>query len=137
VLSRANMPLDHARAHLLHGEWLRREGRRPEAMERLRTAHRMFTTMGALGFADRARVELHAAGSHAIRHPVRADRVLTSQEEQAARLAGRGLTNQEIATSLFISENTVAYHLKKVFKKLGIASRRELGALMARHDSGE
>lgn len=124
-LRRARVPLDHARAHLLYGEWLRKEGRLTDATGQLDLAHTMFTDMGTGAFADRARSELAEAGGHADL-PVARDRVLTPQEEQIVRLAARGLTNREIATTLFVSESTVAYHLKKVFRKLNVTSRREL-----------
>jgi DNA-binding CsgD family transcriptional regulator len=126
LLDRARIPLDQARAHLLYGEWLRRQKRRADAVAELRAAHEMFTSMGTRGFADRARTELHAAGARVGRRVPDSARALTPQEEQAARLAGRGLTNREIAATMFISENTVAYHLKKSFRKLGVSSRREL-----------
>jgi DNA-binding CsgD family transcriptional regulator len=132
-LEQARMPLDQARAHLLYGEWLRREKRRSDAVTQLRTAHGMFASMGAEGFAERARIELRAAGARA-RHRPAAEaeaRVLTSQEEQVARLAARALTNREVATRLFISESTVAYHLRKAFRKLGVSSRRELARVLA------
>jgi DNA-binding CsgD family transcriptional regulator len=126
LLDRARIPLDQARAHLLYGEWLRRGKRRADAVAQLRAAYEMFTSMGTGGFADRARTELHAAGARAGRRVPDSARALTPQEEQVARLAGRGLTNREIAATMFISENTVAYHLKKSFRKLGVSSRREL-----------
>lgn len=120
LLGRVRMPLDHARACLLYGEWLRREKRRSDAVAQLRLAHEMFTSMGAKSFAERTGVELRAVGAGPARHG------LTAQEERVARLAASGMTNREIATSLFISESTAAYHLKKVFRKLGVSSRREL-----------
>lgn len=125
-LRRARVPLDHARAHLLYGEWLRRKRRIEDAATQLRVAHDMFAAAGAGGFADRAHSELSAAGGHAGRRVVEDDRVLTPQEEQVSRLAARGMTNKEIAATLFISESTAAYHLKKVFRKLNLTSRREL-----------
>ncbi len=123
LLERARMPLDHARARLLYGEWLRRAKRRSDAVAQLRSAHEMFTSMGAKGFAERTCIELRAVG---VRGPAAARRGLTAQEDQVARLAARGMTNREIATSLFISESTAAYHLKKVFRKLDVSSRRDL-----------
>ncbi|MDV3130227.1 AAA family ATPase [Mycobacterium sp. 21AC1] len=116
-----------ARTHLIFGEWLRRENRRGEAREELRIAHEKFTQMGADGFAERARRELHAAGEPLRKE--RADRApvpLTTQESYIARLAGDGYTNSEIAGHLFISPRTVEWHLSKIFAKLGVSSRREL-----------
>jgi DNA-binding CsgD family transcriptional regulator len=127
LLGRVKVPLDQARAHLLYGEWLRREKRRTDAIVQLRAAHGMFTSMGTGGFAGRARKELHAAGARVGRQVSDSGRVqLTPQEEQVTRLVGQGLTNREIAATMFISESTVAYHLKKTFRKLGVSSRREL-----------
>lgn len=118
---------DLARAHLLFGEWLRREHRRSEARQELRTAHGMLEAMGMDGFAERARRELQATGEIT---PSRAgaagDRQLTAQEAQIARLARDGLSNPEIGARLFLSARTVQYHLSKVFAKLDISSRGEL-----------
>src|SRR5579859_3164873 len=119
-----------ARAHLLYGEWLRRERRRGEAREHLRTAYQMLDEMGMEGFAERARRELLATGETADHRAERAAAhgaaALTSQEDQVARLARDGLSNPEIAARLFISARTVQYHLSKVFAKLGISSRGQL-----------
>jgi DNA-binding CsgD family transcriptional regulator len=119
-----------ARAHLLYGEWLRRAGRRTDAREQLREAYEMLTVMGVGGFAERARRELLATGENVRKRRVETTGDLTSQEAQIARLAGDGLSNQEISTQLFLSPRTVEWHLRKVFAKLGITSRRQLrGAL--------
>jgi DNA-binding CsgD family transcriptional regulator len=115
-----------ARAHLLYGEWLRRERRRLEAREQLRTAHEMLSTMGAEAFAARAERELLATGERARRRADETRDDLTAQEAQIARLARDGLSNAEIGTRLFISPRTVEYHLHKVFGKLNIGSRQEL-----------
>ncbi len=118
--------LDLARAHLVFGEWLRREHRRVDAREQLRAAHDMFATMGALAFAERARRELLATGETVrARTPDTRDQ-LTAQEMQIAQLARDGLSNPEIGARLFISPRTVQYHLHKVFAKLDISSRTEL-----------
>jgi DNA-binding CsgD family transcriptional regulator len=120
---------DLARAHLLYGEWLRRERRRGEAREQLRTAWEMLDEIGMEGFAERARRELLATGETAGKRAVQAARsgtTLTSQEAQVAKLARDGLSNPEIAARLFISARTVQYHLGKVFTKLGISSRGQL-----------
>lgn len=124
---KTRMRVDLARAHLLYGEWLRRERRRGEARERLRQAHAMFEEMGIAGFAGRARRELRAAGGPAPhRDQPGVSQHLTAQEAQIAMLARDGLSNREIATRLFISAHTVQYHLRKVFPKLGITSRSQL-----------
>jgi DNA-binding CsgD family transcriptional regulator len=115
-----------ARAHLLYGEWLRRERRTAEARDQLRAAVAMFDDMGMEAFADRARRELRAAGGTPRRRAVTTAVQLTAQETQIARLAGEGLSNPEIATRLFLSPRTVQYHLGKVFAKLGITSRAQL-----------
>jgi DNA-binding CsgD family transcriptional regulator len=115
-----------ARTHLLYGEWLRRERRRRDARWHLRVAQRMFAAMEGEAFAERARVELRATGEHARKRVVETRDDLTAQETQVARLAGDGLTNPEIGARLFISPSTVAYHLRKVFSKLGINSRLKL-----------
>ncbi|GIM96231.1 helix-turn-helix transcriptional regulator [Paractinoplanes toevensis] len=120
-----------ARAHLLYGEWLRRERRRSEAREHLRRAHDMFVTTGMEAFAGRAARELRATGENARRRSVETTSDLTPRELQIARLAREGLTNPEIATRLFMSPRTVEYHLHKVFTKRGITSRVELGAALA------
>jgi DNA-binding CsgD family transcriptional regulator len=126
-LGRTQFRLELARAHLLYGEWLRRQRRRADAREQLRTAHGMLEAMGAAGFAERARRELRATGQTARkRTAATADRPLTAQEAQIARLARDGLSNPEIASRLFISARTVQYHLGKVFAKLGITSRSQL-----------
>jgi DNA-binding CsgD family transcriptional regulator len=130
-LGRTRLRLDLARAHLLYGEWLRRERRRSDAREQLRTAHGMLEAMGAAAFAERARRELRATGETARkRSPSAQHDELTAQEAQIARLAREGLSNPEIGARLFISARTVQYHLGKVFAKLGITSRSQLGRVM-------
>ena len=125
-LQRSRVRIELARAHLLYGEWLRRESRRMEARERLRIAHEMFTEMGVEAFAGRAERELLATGERVRESSVETGKDLTSHEAQVARLARDGWSNAEIGERLFISQHTVAYHLRKVFSKLGIRSRNEL-----------
>src|SRR4051794_6623313 len=125
-LGRTRLRPELARAHLLYGEWLRREGRRVDAREHLRTAHRMLAGIGMEAFAERARRELVATGERLRRRTVETRDDLTPQEEQIARLARDGLSNPEIGARLFLSPRTVEWHLKKVFTKLGITSRMGL-----------
>ena len=129
-LGRTRLRPELARAYLLHGEWLRRENRRHDAREQLRTAHGMFSEIGMEGFAERARRELLATGETARKRTAQAAdgaaQKLTAQEMRVALLARDGLTNPEIGTRLFISAHTVQYHLGKVFTKLGIGSRGQL-----------
>lgn len=129
-LSRTRVHVELARAHLVYGEWLRRENRRVEAREQLRVAHQMLTAMGIGGFAERARAELVATGETVRRHGPKSATGLTPQEIRVARLALDGRTNPEISTQLFLSPRTVEWHLRKVFTKLGISSRRELSAVL-------
>jgi DNA-binding CsgD family transcriptional regulator len=129
-LARTRVTVHLARAHLVYGEWLRREQRRTDAREHLRVAHDMFDRFGADAFAERARRELLATGETVRKRNVEAHDVLTPQEAQVARLAADGRTNSEIGAQLFISPRTAEYHLSKVFTKLDISSRRQLrGAL--------
>ena len=125
-LGRSRARVDLARAHLLYGEWLRRAGRRADARGQLRLAHEMLTAAGADRFAERARRELLATGETVRRRAVDTDRELTAQELQVAVRARDGRTNVEIGAELFLSPRTVEWHLRKVFVKLGIASRRQL-----------
>jgi ATP/maltotriose-dependent transcriptional regulator MalT len=125
-LSRAGLRPELARTHLLHGEWLRGQGRHHDARHQLRTAYDMFAGMGMDAFGARARRELSRTGEKVRTRPVQVRDGLTPQEEQIARLARNGLSNPEIGAQLFLSARTVEWHLRKVFTKLGIASRREL-----------
>jgi DNA-binding NarL/FixJ family response regulator len=125
-LSRTRLRAELARAHLLYGEWLRRQGRRTDARTQLRTAHEMLDTIGMEAFAERARRELRATGEKVRKRTVEARDELTPQEQQIARLARDGLSNPEIAARLFLSPRTVEWHLKKVFTKLAISSRMGL-----------
>jgi RNA polymerase sigma factor (sigma-70 family) len=125
-LGRSRMRVDLARAHLLHGEWLRRQRRRLDAREHLRTAYDHFSDFGMEAFAERARVELEATGERARKRTVDTLDQLTPQEAQISRLVAEGNTNREIAAQLFISPSTVEYHLRKVFRKLGVKSRTQL-----------
>ena len=129
-LGRTSIRLQLARAHLLYGEWLRRERRRREARQQLRTALEMFTSMGSEGFADRSERELSATGERARKRSVETRDQLTPQEAQVARLARDGLSNAEIGARIFVSPTTVAYHLRNVFTKLNIASRHQLAGLL-------
>jgi DNA-binding CsgD family transcriptional regulator len=123
---RARLRVDLARAHLLYGEWLRRQRRRRDAREQLGRAYQIFDSIGAAAFAERARIELRATGGHARQPAVQTPDTLTAQEALIARLAGEGASNPQIAAQLFISPATVAYHLRKVFTKLGVTSRSQL-----------
>jgi ATP/maltotriose-dependent transcriptional regulator MalT len=121
---------DLARAHLHYGEWLRRRRRWRDARDQLRTAFEMFNVMGIEAFAARAERELLATGEHVRSRAVETRDELTTQEAQVARLASDGLSNAEIGERLFISQHTVAYHLRKVFAKLDIASRNQLDRVL-------
>jgi DNA-binding CsgD family transcriptional regulator len=130
---RAGLRVDLGRARLLYGEWLRRQRRRRDARDQLGRAYEIFDSVGATAFAERARIELRAAGGHARQQTTETPDTLTAQEALIARLAGGGASNPQIAAQLFISSATVAYHLRKVFTKLGISSRNQLApALPAR-----
>jgi DNA-binding CsgD family transcriptional regulator len=126
ALGQSRMAAHVARARLNYGEWLRRENRRVDAREQLRQAYDLFATMGADGFADRARRELLATGEKARKRRDDTRDDLTPQEKQIARLARDGRTNPEIGSELFISPRTVEWHLRKVYTKLGVSSRKGL-----------
>ncbi|TYK44129.1 helix-turn-helix transcriptional regulator [Actinomadura decatromicini] len=132
-LGRTALRPEHARAHLLYGEWLRREQRRTDARQRLRTAHDLFTDIGAEAFAERARRELAATGQRIRKPTLRPVTGLTPQEAHIARLARDGRTNPEIGAELFISARTVEWHLSKIFTKLGISSRKALRDALPAH----
>jgi DNA-binding CsgD family transcriptional regulator len=125
-LERSRIVVHLSRARLLYGEWLRREGRRLDAREPLRVSYEVFDRIGAGAFAERARRELNASGETARQRTDATRFALTPQEAQIAELAAQGRTNPEIGSELFISSRTVEWHLKKVFTKLGISSRRDL-----------
>jgi DNA-binding CsgD family transcriptional regulator len=130
-LSRCRIAPERARAHLLYGEWLRRAGRRIDAREQLRAAHDMFVTIRMDAFAERARRELTATGATARKRRAETRSELTAQETQIAQLARDGYSNPEIGAQLFLSPRTVEWHMRKVFAKLAISSRRELDAALA------
>jgi DNA-binding CsgD family transcriptional regulator len=130
-LQPTRLRVDLARTHLLYGEWLRRERRRIDARTELRVAHELFSEFGMEAFAERARVELEATGERARRRTVDTLGDLTPQEAQISRLVAQGHTNREIAGQLFISPSTVEYHLRKVFRKLGVKSRTQLAHRMS------
>jgi DNA-binding CsgD family transcriptional regulator len=125
-LARTRIRVQLARTRLLYGEWLRRQRRRLDAREQLRTAHEFFRDAGVEAFAERARLELEATGERARKRTVDTLDQLTPQETQIARLAAEGHTNREIAARLFISASTVEYHLRKAFRKLEVKSRTQL-----------
>jgi DNA-binding CsgD family transcriptional regulator len=125
-LRRTKLRADLARAHLLYGEWLRREHRRVDARAQLRAAHDQFTSMGMDAFGERARTELFATGGKVRKRIVETRDELTPQERQIAQLARDGLSNPEIGARLFLSPRTVEWHLRKVFTKLEIDSRHQL-----------
>jgi ATP/maltotriose-dependent transcriptional regulator MalT len=129
-LGRCPMRVDRARAHLLFGEWLRRQNRRIDARAELRTAHDMFSSIGMEALAARAARELAATGERMRARTVEARHDLTAQERQIAELAIDGLSNPEIGARLFLSSRTVEWHLRKVFCKLGVSSRRELSTTL-------
>jgi DNA-binding NarL/FixJ family response regulator len=126
-LARGRVAPHLARAQLAYGEWLRRENRRLDAREQLRAAHDTLSRIGAQAFAERARRELLATGETARRRTADTKHALTPQEAQIARLARDGLSNADIGAQLFISPRTVQYHLHKVYAKLAIPSRNQLG----------
>jgi DNA-binding CsgD family transcriptional regulator len=125
-LDRTRCRAELGRAWLLYGEWLRREGRRVDAREHLRSANDLYRRIGAEAFAERARRELAATGEPAHERTTKVRPALTAQEAQIARLAASHRTNAEIGAQLFLSPRTVEWHLAKVFTKLGVSSRRDL-----------
>jgi ATP/maltotriose-dependent transcriptional regulator MalT len=130
-LGRCAVRVELARAHLLYGEWLRRDNRRVDARAQLRTAYDSFTAIGMEAFAERTRRELLATGETVRKRSAETRDDLTPQERQIAELAHEGLSNPEIGARLFLSRRTVEWHLRHVFAKLDIRSRRELGAALA------
>jgi DNA-binding CsgD family transcriptional regulator len=128
-LSQCRMVVYLARTHLVYGEWLRREGRRQDARDQLRTAHRMLSDMGAKAFAERAARELRATGESPRRRTAQSTDELTLQELHIARLVATGATSREVASQLFLSPRTIEAHLRSIFRKLGITSRRQLREL--------
>jgi DNA-binding NarL/FixJ family response regulator len=134
-LARTRLRPELARAHLVYGEWLRREQRRVDARAQLRAAHERFVAIGMEAFAERARQELLATGEKVRTRSVETRDELTGQERQIARLARDGLSNPEIGARLFLSSRTVEWHLRKVFAKLGITSRRELTSVLSSSES--
>jgi DNA-binding CsgD family transcriptional regulator len=129
-LGRTRLRVELGRAHLVYGEWLRRQRRRRDARDQLATAYQILDSAGAAAFAERARRELRASGGQARERAEQTRDTLTAQEALIARLAGDGASNREIAAQLFISSATVAYHLRKVFTKLGVSSRSQLAAAL-------
>jgi DNA-binding CsgD family transcriptional regulator len=129
-LGRTKVRITYARARLLYGEWLRRENRRADAREQLGSAYEMLSQIGVEAFAERARRELQATGETVRKRPADVAADLTPQEAQIARMAGEGMTNPEISAQLFISPHTVEWHLRKVFVKLGISSRKQIRATL-------
>ncbi|MFI7063782.1 AAA family ATPase [Kribbella sp. NPDC050124] len=130
-LDRTLVRVDLGRAHLLYGEWLRRQGRRVDARVHLRAAHELLAELGIEGFAGRAHRELEATGLPARKRAAVPDALLTAQEAQIAGMARAGRTNAEISVELFISPRTVEWHMHKVFTKLGITSRKQLAEALA------
>ncbi|HEX7123333.1 MAG TPA: LuxR C-terminal-related transcriptional regulator, partial [Gemmatimonadaceae bacterium] len=130
-MKQSKVAIHLARAHLIYGEWLRRQNRRAQAREHLRTAYEMLIKFGADAFAERARRELSATGETVHKRSVDTRDLLTSQELQIARLAATRHTNPEIGSQLYISPRTVEYHLHKVFSKLNISSRKELESALS------
>jgi DNA-binding CsgD family transcriptional regulator len=137
-LGRTRLRPELARAHLLYGEWLRRHRQRAEAREHLRTAYELFVSMQMEAFAERARRELGATGETVRKRAVQvtAGEELTAQERQIALLVRDGLSNPEVATRLFLSPRTVEWHLRKIFTKLSVDSRRQLRDVLPRGDTG-
>jgi len=131
IFESTRLGVDLARSHLVYGEWLRRQNRRIDAREHLRVAYDMFATIGAEAFAGRAHAELLATGEHARKRTVETTNILTPREAHVAQLAADGHTNAEIAAELYIGTNTVDYHLRKVFRKLSVTSRRQLRQVLA------
>jgi DNA-binding CsgD family transcriptional regulator len=134
-LSQTRAEIHISRAHLLYGEWLRRQNRRTEARRHLRVAYERFLEQGFGAFAERARIELEATGERARRRAVDTANDLTPQETEIARLAASGLTNAEIGSKLYVSARTVDYHLRKVFRKVDVSSRRHLARALADGDA--
>jgi DNA-binding CsgD family transcriptional regulator len=128
-LGSCRMATHLARAHLVYGEWLRREGRRRDAREQLRTAHGLLSDMGAEAFAERAARELRATGEHPRERTAQPTDALTPHEAHIARLVATGATSREVASQLFLSPRTIEAHLRSIFRKLGITSRRQLREL--------
>jgi DNA-binding CsgD family transcriptional regulator len=136
-LGRTPVRAQLARSHLLYGEWLRVQNRRLDARAQLRIAHDMLSAMGAGGFAERARRELLAVGDTVRKRTAETVSELTAQEAHIARLAVDGRTNTEIGAQLFLSARTVEWHLRKVYTKLGVSSRRELRSALVKLDRAE
>jgi DNA-binding CsgD family transcriptional regulator len=130
-LTRTRVRAELARTQLLYGEWLRRAGRRVESRVTLRAAHDAFTAMGMEAFAERAALELRATGEKVRKRSAETGDELTQQEQQIAQLAREGLSNPVIGARLFLSPRTIEWHLRNVYGKLGISSRRELAAALA------
>jgi DNA-binding CsgD family transcriptional regulator len=133
-LARTALRPELARSRLLYGEWLRRANRRVDARVQLRAAHELFASIGMEAFADRTRAELLATGEKVRKRTAETRDELTPQERQIAQLARDGLSNPEIGARLFLSPRTVEWHLRKVFAKLGIRSRRELATALPSSD---